>query len=119
LNSEAVTAWSALPDWPTAETKAIWTEFVQGLTPGDNRTWTDRRYWASVTWHGIPLPTGAAVRLYLWNGQATVLSADGLPHGVLNAPLNPNRRGLLRATVSEGAGRLDLSYLGPDDLWVA
>ena len=113
LNSEAVTAWSALPDWPTAETKAIWTEFVQGLTPGDNRTWTDRRYWASVTWHGIPLPTGAAVRLYLWNGQATVLSADGLPHGVLNAPLNPNRRGLLRATVSEGAGRLDLSDLAP------
>jgi superfamily II DNA/RNA helicase/tetratricopeptide (TPR) repeat protein len=29
LSSEAVAAWSARPDWPSAETKAMWTEFVR------------------------------------------------------------------------------------------
>ena len=50
LNSEAVAAWSAQPDWPTAETKAMWTEFVQSFSPRENRTWADRRYWANVAW---------------------------------------------------------------------
>ncbi|MFX8389443.1 hypothetical protein ABTL55_19465, partial [Acinetobacter baumannii] len=27
LNSEAVAAWSAQPNWPTAETKAMWMDF--------------------------------------------------------------------------------------------
>jgi hypothetical protein len=31
LNSEAVAAWSALPDWPTLETKPIWLEFPRAL----------------------------------------------------------------------------------------
>ena len=32
LNSEAVAAWNAQADWPTAETKAMWTEFTQSWT---------------------------------------------------------------------------------------
>ncbi len=117
LNSEAVAAWSALSDWPTAETKAIWAEFAQGLTPGDNEIWTERRYWADVTWHTAPPPPGTPVMLYHWNDQPIILSADGLPLGVLKHPLNPKRIGLARVTVSQEMGRIDLSYLGPDDLW--
>ena len=46
-----------------------------------------------------------------------VLAPDGHAIGLLQHPLNPNRRGLVRATVALNSGQLDLSYLGPDDLW--
>lgn len=118
LNSELVVAWSELPDWPTAETKAMWTEFTHSFTPRDNRTWGDRRYWATVAWHTDPPPPGTPVRLHHWNSQPVVVSADGQPLGALQAALNPGRRGLVRATTSQVFDRIDLSYLGPDDLWL-
>lgn len=117
LNSDAVTALSALPDWPTAETKAMWTEFVQSFSPRDDRTWSERRYWAGVAWFGAPPPPGTPVRFYSSNGQPTILSADGLPLGTLLANLNANWNGLVRATVSQEIGKVDVSYLGPGDLW--
>jgi hypothetical protein len=61
LNSDGIAVWSARPDWPTAETKAMWTEFAASFTPRDNRTWTDRRYWAGVAWYGAPPPPRAPV----------------------------------------------------------
>ena len=117
LNSEAVAAWSVRPDWPTAETKQMWSAFVHSFTPPDNRTWSDRRYWAQVAWHGVPPPPNIPVRLHHWNGQPLVLSADGHPLGTLQAALNPARAGLVRAMASMEIGRIELSYLGPDDLW--
>jgi len=116
LNSEAVAAWSALQDWPTAETRAMWTDFAQSFTPRDNRTWADRRYWANVTWLGVPPPPGTSVQIHHWAGQPRVLSADGTPLGTVQAALNPGRAGLLRAQVAQDAGRIDMTYLGPADL---
>lgn len=118
LNSAIVAKHSAQPDWPTAETKAMWTEFVQGFTPRDDRTWSDRRYWAEVVWHVQPPAADTPVRLHRWNDQTLVLAADGLPLGTLQAALNPRRGGLVRAAVSHYAGRIDVSYLGPDDVWM-
>jgi hypothetical protein len=94
----------------------MWMEFAQSFAPRENRTWSDRRYWANVTWSGPPPPPGTPVQLHNWNGQPVVLSADGTPFGTLQAALNPNRRGLVRATVSQDVGRIDLIYLGPDDI---
>ena len=116
LNSEAVAAYSAQPDWPTAETKAMWMEFAQSFTPRENRTWADRRYWANVAWLGAPPPPDTPVQVHHWDGQACVLSADGTPLGTVQAALNPGRAGLMRAQVSQDVGRIDLTYLGPDDL---
>ena len=116
LNSGAVAARSALPDWPTAETKSMWTKLVDGFMLQNNRTWTDRRYWSSVVWSGTPPRPGTPVQLHQRNGQCLVLAADGLPLGILQAALNPHRRGLIHSTVSAEAGRIDLVYLGPDDL---
>jgi hypothetical protein len=45
-----------------------------------------------------------------------VLAADGAPLGTLQATINPGQIGLARAHVSHQAGRIDISYLGPDDL---
>lgn len=115
LSSEAAIAWSALPDWPTAETKAIWIEFVQSFTPAESRTWSDRRTWASVNWLGTPPPPGTPVQVHHWGGQSRVLAADATPLGTVRAALNPNRMGLLRATVAADPGRIDIVYLGPAD----
>ena len=116
LNSDGIAAWTALPDWPTVETKAMWTEFTASFTPRENRTWADRRYWAGVAWSGAPPPPGTLVQLHEWNGQRLVAAADGTPLGALQHAINPLRRGLIRASVSAEAGKVDLSYLGPDDL---
>lgn len=116
LTSEALAAWSAKPDWPTAETKAIWTDFVQSFTPQENRTWADRRYWADVVWLGAPPPPGTPVQIHHRGGQPRVLAADGTLLGTLQAALNPRRGGMLRAQVAQDVTRIDITYLGPDDL---
>ncbi|NEJ82836.1 DEAD/DEAH box helicase, partial [Rhizobium leguminosarum] len=119
LTSEAVTAMSAQPDWPTAETKAMWTEFTQSLTPPENRTWADRQYWANVSWLGVPPPPGTPVQFHQWADHPRVLSADGTPLGTVQAALNPARAGLVRAQVAQDVNRIDISYLGPADLSAA
>lgn len=116
LGSEELAAWSARPDWPTPETRAMWMEFAQSFTPRANRVWADRQYWAPVTWLGVPPPPGTPLQLHYWAGQPRVLAADGVPLGTMQAALAPGRAGLVRAQVSQDAGRIDIVYLGPDDL---
>lgn len=115
LNSEAVIAWSAMPDWPTSETKAIWLEFVRSFSPAESRTWSDRRYSASVDWLGTPPPPGTSVQIHQWGGQSRVLAADATPLGTVQAVLNPNRIGLTRATVAVDLAKIDIVYFGPAD----
>ena len=116
LGSEELAEWSARPDWPTQETRAMWMEFAQSFTPRANRVWADRRYWPPVTWLGVPPPPGTPLQLHYWAGQPRVLAADGVPLGTMQAALAPGRAGLVRAQVSQDAGRIDIVYLGPDDL---
>lgn len=116
LGSEELATWNARPDWPTPETKAMWMEFVQSFTPRANSIWADRRYWAPVTWLGVPPPPGTPLQLYYWAGQPRVLAADGAPLGTMQAALVSGRAGLVRAQVSQDVGRIDIVYLGPDDL---
>lgn len=94
----------------------MWTGFAQSFTPRDSRTWADRRYWTNVTWLGVPPPPGTPVQVHDWGGQARVLAADGGPLGTVQAALNPNRSGLLRAQVATDVAKIDITYLGPDDL---
>ena len=116
LSSDAVAAWSAQPDWPTAETKTMWTNLVQSFMMHDNHAWSERRYRSSVAWSRVAPQPGTPVQLYLRNGQWLVLAADGLPLGTLQATINRDLRGLIHATVSGEAGKIDLVYFGPDDL---
>jgi superfamily II DNA/RNA helicase len=116
FNSQGVAAFSAQPNWPTVETRAMWTEFAKSLAPHENRTWADRRYWANVSWLGVPPPPGTPVQIHEWAGQLNVLSADGARLGTAQAALNPSRAGLVRAQVAQDVRRIDVTYLGPDDL---
>jgi len=118
LRSPELAAWSAQPNWPTAETRALWLEFVQEFTPADNQTWARRDYVGNVQWFAAPATPGAPVSLYHRDGEPLVQAPGGQAIGLLHHPLNPRRRGLLRATVAQNGGQLDLSYLGPDDLWI-
>lgn len=117
LRSSGLAAWSAQPTWPTAETRSIWLEFVQEFAPSDDRTWTKRDYVGNVQWFAAPAPPGIPVSLFCRNGQPLVLAPDGEAIGLLQHPLNPNRRGLVRATASQSAAQIEISYIGPDDLW--
>jgi hypothetical protein len=119
LNSEVVAAWSAQPDWPTSETKMMWTDFVQSFAPSENRVWDYRRYWANVAWFEAPLPPGTPVQIHYKDGQLYLLSADGTPIGIVQSALNSARIGLVRAQVAENVGKIDITYLGPNDLATA
>ncbi|HHA2918054.1 DEAD/DEAH box helicase [Stenotrophomonas maltophilia] len=116
LNAEVLTAWNAQADWPTRETRPIWTEFLQNLTPSEKLTWVDRHYRASITWLAAPPPPGTVVQIHHWAGRSWVLSPDGTPLGTVQNALNSHRRGLLRTQVAQDVSKIDLVYLGPDDL---
>ena len=120
LRSDQVATMSAQADWPTPETKELWFSFTQSFAPRATNVWKEQRFWVSVIWRpGAERPAGTAVRVYDQAGHPIILAADGLPLGSVQAPLNPERRGLLRTTVMEEPGRILLSYLGPEDLWLA
>lgn len=119
LRTPGLAAWSVQPNWPTAETRAMWLEFTQEFAPSDNRTWARRDYLGNVQWFAAPAPPGTPVSLYHWYGRPLVLAPEGHAIGLLLHQLNPNRAGLLRASVSQNVAQLGLSYLGPDDLWRA
>lgn len=118
LRTPGVAGWSAQPDWPTAATKPMWLEFLYGFVPLDNRTWAERRFFAPVQWGETPVAPGAPVRAHHIDGQPWIVSAAGDRLGMMQAPLNPDRHGLTRVTVSNEPGRVDISYLGPEDLWL-
>lgn len=118
LQSPVVAVLAARPDWPTTETRAMWLDFAQQFVPRGDRSWAERNYRANAQWYGVPAPPGAPLYLHHWNGQPLILSADGTTLGLLNHPLSPNRRGVVRTTASTEPGVLDVSYLGPNDLWV-
>lgn len=117
LASDAVTALSLLPDWPTAETKAMWDAFVLSFAPQEASIWKEHHYLAWVRWHpGLEQAAGTPIRVHHINGHLVVLSSDGLHVGDLDAALNPSRCGLVHAAVMEEPGKISITYLGPDDL---
>ena len=94
----------------------MWTRMVQTSVRNDNLTWQERRGSVGVVWSEVPPSPGAPVQVYQWEDRSLVLAADGLPLGTLDAALNRQRRGLIRANVSSEVAKIDLVYLGPDDL---
>jgi hypothetical protein len=119
LDSSEVQTASAQPDWPTPETHALWTTFVADFAPHADRTWSQRRFRASVTWRGSYLPVaGAPLRLTHVEDMATVMDAGGEIVGELLANLNPARKGLTLAQVHTDLDKVGITYRGPNDLWL-
>lgn len=119
LASPIVIGFTAMPDWPTAETKAFWLTFLASAAPREASLWKDQRFLGQVTWSaGVAPPVGTPLRLHHVQGQPAVLSADGLRIGTLNNPLNEARAGVTRASVNDANGSVFIQYLGPSDLWL-
>lgn len=119
LNSNIVLEASALPDWPSEETKPLWTEFSENYVPAENQAWADRRYTANVAWAGVAPPPGTPVQIHDLTGVSAVLSSDGVQLGTVDPAPYVLRAGVLKAQVARDTTKLDLVYLGPDDLYRA
>ncbi|WP_287729339.1 DEAD/DEAH box helicase, partial [Burkholderia sp.] len=117
LRSDLVAALNARPDWPAAEMRAMWNEFALSITPRASLTWADRRYPAEVNWLGAHRSPGTPVKIFDLEGQPQILSDDGELLGTVRARLNPNRAGQIRAQVASDVTQIEISYLGPDDLF--
>jgi hypothetical protein len=125
LNSEVVIALTELADWPTPETAQMWLAFCNNFTPRATSVWSERTYSVPAAWsaEADPPPSGQAVRIHSdpENGDALVLSANAVPLGRLENEhdLNPERAGLVIASVLADRSGVEIKYTGPDDLWLA
>ena len=120
LKSQIVVEKIAQPDWPTAETKMMWDKFLENILLDKNYVWREHKYMEGVEWNvKHPPPPATPVHIHFWKNKPYVLSADGVPLGILHAKLNPNRKGLLCAKVGRDAEQIDMIYLGTNDLFSA
>lgn len=118
LNSNAVVALSEQPDWPNAEINALWSKLEEDSSQRRSLSWIARTYESDVIWDTDHfLSENTPVHVFQRNGRARVLAPDGHPLGFLQATLNPNRRGLIRARIAAHQDRIQMDYLGPDDLF--
>ena len=119
LYSDNTLMLSLRPDWPTRETKSLWDSFWKSMDPSTAMTWKEQRFWAPIIWRsGMERRAHTPLRIFESHAEHRVLSSDGLMLGRVNAPLNPNRTGLLRASVMEDPSRALFIYFGPEDLWL-
>ena len=118
MNSEEVQRRADDTHWPTVSSHDLWLDFIGSSTAIPERTWISTVENAAVTWLPSHQPSsGTPYRaLSLANGETILQAADGRRVGLLEKPLNPNRRGLLTVTGSSTANVVELRYQGPSDL---
>lgn len=118
VNSDAVRQRADNAHWPTASSHDLWVEFADRSNAGPERTWIDTAEDAAVTWLADHEPSsGTPYRAVSHGDGKTILqAADGRRAGLLEQPLNPNRRGLLTVTAGGSANTVELRYRGPADL---
>lgn len=118
MNTEEVRQRANDPRWPTVSSHELWVAFISRSTAAPERTWIHTVEEAAVTWlRGHQPRNGTPYRaVSLASGETSLESADGRRAGMLEEPLNPNRRGLLTVTGARAAEVVELSYRGPSDL---
>ncbi|MGJ5051641.1 DEAD/DEAH box helicase [Bradyrhizobium oligotrophicum] len=120
LSSNEVSALTDAGNWPTPETAELWRTFRASFAPTVQTIWEERAYVAEVLWDGEAPAVSSPVHVRpAEDGLPYVLAPDASIVGRLNASLNPAYKGLLRVSVSAENARLFVSYIGPDDLWLA
>lgn len=119
LRSDGVANGARDPNWPTAQSHGLWLQFVESLAPARHRTWAKREETLEAQWDDVRVEAGTPVRLHDENGLTLVLNADFTRVGHLRSPINPDRLGLVKATVADDEDFLDITYLGPNDFELA
>jgi hypothetical protein len=119
LESEIVGALEADPAWPTADSHQLWLSFKESFARKVATNWKEQLLWGTVSWlNGMRPPIGTAIKIRHIEDHAAMFSPEGVRVGTFLSPLNANRRGLLKTVVADEADRVNLVYLGPEDLWV-
>lgn len=118
MNSEEVRRRADDSHWPTVSSHDLWVGFIGRSTAAPERTWINTVEDAAVTWLPDHQPSsGTPYRaVSIANGETILQAADGRRAGLLEEPLNPNRRGLLTVTGASPANVVELRYRGPSDL---
>jgi superfamily II DNA/RNA helicase len=120
MRSAPLAVLSADPAWPTPETHALWNDFARSFERSASAVWTEKSFWAPAQWRqGLRPAANSALRILPVAGRLDILSPDGRTLGTTQMPLNPARQGLLRISVHTDLDKILLSYLGPEDLWLA
>jgi len=115
IRSDAVKQMGENPNWPTPETHDIWLTFVDSLRTGQHTAWQKSEAKIQMDWHDDSTQiAGLPVRLVRSGRHSKVFSADYEFIGTADIMLDPGFQGIVRATVSDDASELQLSYLGPE-----
>lgn len=115
LRSAPMLTLSVTPNWPSTETENLWRMFIENLTTMRQREWSKTEASLNATWvdDQVP-PPGFPVRITSIDGESAIFSPAFDRIGTLEDEIILNPVGLMRATVSENAGRVNVSYLGPE-----
>jgi hypothetical protein len=122
LQSDRIQQLTNAGNWPTGETAEMWRAFRASYTPPSNRIWKKTTLTVDAIWNaGISVPAGSPLRLAddAARGCTNVLSPDLELFGALRHRLNPQRCGATLTTAGSDYGRIELTYLGPDELFAA
>ena len=105
--------------WPTPETHELWESFIAGLGSARARAWRKSEARVPVEWFEGGLDcAGMPVRLSATGGECEVLSSDFEALGTANVKLPASLDGVLRGTVSDDGATIQLSYVGPEELFL-
>ena len=113
LGSDEVESLHADEAWPTPQSRHVWLHFYEGEAKGDRRKWSRETQWLRVNWAGKPPDGGEHVVVEPIDGGGLVLTPSFEPLGTLVRALRRPRRDVVRATVGEKPGTVDVEYFGP------
>lgn len=113
IRTDPIKALSEQEAWPTAETSALWREFVASLRGGQGRAWKKSAATVHVTWDADVLQPGAQVRLFEQDGAVRVATPRYENLGRVDEALSGLGVSLIAATVAADNRKLDLLAFGP------
>lgn len=113
LGSEVVAELCTDESWPTSQSRHAWIQFYEGETKGDRRRWSREQQRLRVQWADEPPDVGDHVVVEPRDKGGFVLSPAFEPLGSLVTTLKRPRRDVVRATVGERPGTVDVEYFGP------
>jgi hypothetical protein len=98
----------------------MWRVFRESYTPASNQIWKKTTLTATAIWNnGVSVPAGSPLRLADDASRrcTNLLTVDLQLLGALRRRLNPQRCGSTMATAGPDHGHVELTYLGPDELF--
>lgn len=118
ISTPGVQTLTVNPAWPSAETHALWIEFVAALKPAVRQKWSRQQGVIDVNWDdGVgpyaPTPLQLAEDEV---GDLIVYDARFERCGKVTSVIEPYPRGLLLVTASDENDKADYIYYGPKDL---